>query len=116
MSGQAAPDPQRDLIERLLEALATSKGGPTRTDGENGKSIRRIAEALVIAALGGLGASLWVLKGTVEVQQASIQFLQKQVDTVTAESHATTRDVAEMQGRFYRGLEQGKDPYATGKQ
>lgn len=113
---QTTPDPQKDLVDRLVEALANAKGGPTRTDSENGKSIRRIAEALVIAALGCLGATLWMLKGTVEVQQASIQFLQKQMDTVTAESHANARDVAEMQGRFYRGLEQGKDPYATGKQ
>ena len=107
-------------IDRQIAALRREikelNVGPVRISG-NGESraARRIVEALIILAVASLIGEAWVIKGTVEVQQNSIQFLQKQVDSVADETRANSHSVDEMKGRFYRGLQEGKDPYAPGK-
>lgn len=114
-TGHLATEQIDRQLREMREALtAFLKVGAIRMDGgkENSRSARRIIEGVIIVALVGLGAEVWLLKGTVEVQQASVQFLQKQVDSVTDETRANSHSVDEMKGRFYRGLQDGKDPYA----
>lgn len=84
--------------------------------GENGKSARRIAEALVIAALIGLGTSVWLLRESVAVLQTSQAFLQKQIDKMDERQDRASERLNEMSGRVMRGLKEGKDPYAPDQQ
>lgn len=93
-------------------------GKPRRsyTRNENGSS-RRIAEALVIAALIGLGGSVWLLRESVAVLQASQAFLQKQIDRIDIRQERDSDKLNEIQGRVLRGLSKGEDPlYAPDKQ
>lgn len=111
-------DSNSDLVEAQIERERNRVFGRgyNRSDSGNSKSFRTIIEGVVILAIAGLGAEVWLLKGTADVQQASIQFLQKQIDSVASESRDNSHKVDEMQGRFYRGLQQGKDIYAPDQQ
>lgn len=101
-----------DIEEQNEDVRGRGRGDSYHRGGDNSRSLRRIIEAVVIAAIIGLGSVVWLLKGTVEVQQVSIQFLQKQQDATQAETRDNSHKIDEMQGRFYRGMSQGKDIYA----
>lgn len=106
-------------IDKQLAALRREvlQMGHTRTDSkENSKSARRIAEAFVIAALCGLGTTVWLLRETVATQQVSIAFLQKQMDRFESRTDKLDDRMNELSGRTMRGLQEGKDPYAPDKQ
>lgn len=98
-----------------IDAQITGRPTYQRT-GENGKSARRVAEALVIAAIMGLGGSVWLLRESVAVLQSSQAFLQKQIDRVDSRQDRTAEKVDQMSGRVMRGIAEGKDPYAPDKQ
>ena len=85
-------------------------------NGDNFKSARRIAEALVVSALLGLGASVWLLRESVAVLQTSQAFLQRQMETLDERQVRTAERVNEMSGRVMRGIQNGQDPYAPDKQ
>lgn len=103
-------------LEEIKIDRQLRRHGDVYSRGENSRSARRIAEALVIAALIGLGTTVWLLRDAVNILQTSQAFLQRQVDQVAAETRDNSHKVDEMQGRFYRGLQQGKDIYAPDQQ
>ena len=106
-------DEQQD---QLKEIHASKSRGDTYYRA-NGQSARRVAEALVIAALIGLGGSVWLLRESVAVLQTSQAFLQRQIEKIDERQDRTAERVNEMSGRVMRGLQEGKDPlYAPDKQ
>ena|SRR5689334_3716833 len=107
-------DEQQDQLRDIHAAKAL--GHRYERHGETGKSARRVAEALVIAALIGLGGSVWLLRESVAVLQTSQAFLQRQMEKLDERQDRTAERVNEMSGRVMRGLQEGKDPYANDKQ
>lgn len=55
---------------------------PKYVRNDNNGSARRILEGLIVAAILGLCASVWLLRETVAVVQVSQEFMQRQVDKI----------------------------------
>lgn len=80
---------------------------------ENNGSARRIAEALVIGALLALGGSVWLLRESVAVLQAT----QKQFQDFTQMNIADIKSRQDrMEGRIFRGGSYVGDVHADERQ